>query len=60
MFDLERKMLADQNYFFFNNKIMPWIQVSAYRAAIKECAGTDLKENPAYIQSFGAETGSED
>ena len=49
LFDLERKMKADQNYFFYNNKIMPWIQVSAYRAAIKQCAGTDLKENPAYI-----------
>ena len=49
LFGLESKMLADQNYFFYNNKIMPWIQVSAYRAAVKECAGTELKENPAYI-----------
>ena len=42
-----------ENYFFDNNKLLPWIMVSAYRAKIIPCKNKEL-ENPAYIESFNS------
>ena len=48
---LEERWKDPENYFFENNKLLPWIQVAAYRSAVKAC--------PEFVTEEGEENEGE-
>ena len=40
IYKFEERINEKENYFFERNYILPWIQVSAYRANLENCLGT--------------------
>ena len=59
--NFENKIIAPNNYFFTNNKLLPWIQVSVYRAKITECAHqwNHAGNDHAYEESFNSRSKDE-